>query len=298
MDIKKPIYTSVKTENYTNSSEALQEILRLIYLVKNSPLALKETDELPRKICLLVPCYNEEKGIGVVIDNLPVSMLKKASYTHDIIVVDNNSQDRTADVAKSRGATVLCEKKQGKGCAVKTGFEHIPSDADYVVMIDGDGSYDIREILRLIEPLEHNFADVVVGTRLNGRLDNDSMKGLNRIGNWFFTFLARVAYKTNVTDVCSGFFAWKREVVEDLLQYLESSGFSIEMEMIAKMARLNYESCSVPISYHPREGSSSLRPIKDGLIILRSWFRYLLWKPREKDSFKITPPKLTPHIHS
>ena len=297
MEAKRPIHASLKTENHTDSSEALQEILRLIYIVKNSNVALNQSDELTRKICLLIPCYNEEQGVGVVIDNLLVSSLHEANCTVEVVVIDNNSKDMTAEVAASRGATVLNEAKQGKGCAIKTGFQYVPDDVDYVVMIDGDGSYDIREILRLLEPLEHNFADVVVGTRLHGKLDCDSMKGLNRLGNWIFTFLARIAYHTNVTDVCSGFFAWKREVVKDLAQYLESNGFSIEMEMITKMARLNYESCSVPISYHPREGSSSLRPIQDGLLILRTWLRYLNWKPKKK-TFKIAPPRVTSHIHS
>jgi hypothetical protein len=114
------------------------------------------------------------------------------------------------------------------------------------------------------------------------------MKRLNRWGNWFFTFMARVGYKTNVTDVCSGFFAWKRAVVDELLLYLESDGFSIEMEMITKMARMNYDCYSVPISYNPRNGKSNLRPIKDGISILHAWFRNLMWKPRNQYTEKLT----------
>jgi glycosyltransferase involved in cell wall biosynthesis len=296
MAVKRQIYASVKNKSDVNSSEALQELLRFLYVIKRFDVAMTQPGNLVKNVCLLIPCYNEEKGIGVVIDDLPVSLLQEADCNVEVIVIDNNSKDRTAEVAASRGATVLHEAKQGKGCAIQRGFQHVPDYVDYVVMIDGDGSYDIREILRLLEPLQHNFADVVVGTRLHGKLDSDSMKALNRLGNWIFTFLARIGYQTNVTDVCSGFFAWKREVVNDLSQYLESNGFSIEMEMIAKMARLNYESCSVPISYHPREGSSNLRPIKDGLVILRTWFKYLRWKP--KKTYIISPPRLTPHFHS
>lgn len=297
MEVGRPNHAFVKTESIIESTRAFQNLLKLVYDLQEFNVTLNQLDIVTRKVCLLIPCYNEEEGIGTIIDILPVSLLQESNYTVEVIVIDNNSVDRTAEVAASRGATVLHESKQGKGCAVKAGFQNIPEDADYVVMIDGDGTYDIREILRLLEPLENNFADVVVGTRLHGKMDCDSMKGLNRLGNWLFTFLARITYNTNVTDVCSGYFAWKREVVEDLAQYLESNGFSIEMEMIAKMARLNYESCSVPISYHPREGSSSLRPIHDGFLILRTWLRYLHWKPKKK-AFNITPLRLTPHIHS
>lgn len=298
MEVDRPIHASVKTKNLIESSIVFQKLLKLVYDLKELGISLDKLDIVTRKVYLLIPCYNEEKGVGTVIDNLPVSLLQESNYTVEVIVIDNNSVDRTAEVAASRGATVLHESKQGKGCAIITGFQSVPEDADYVVMIDGDGTYDIREIMRLLEPLERDFADVVVGTRLHGKLDYDSMKGLNRLGNWLFTFLARIAYKTNVTDVCSGFFAWKREVVKDLAQYLESNGFSIEMEMIAKMARMNYESCSVPISYHPRAGNSSLRPIYDGFLILRTWLKHLLWKPIKKITIKITPTKLTPHIHS
>jgi dolichol-phosphate mannosyltransferase len=298
MEVDRPDTGSVKTTNLIESTMVFQKLLKLAYDLQEFSVSLNQLDIVTRKVCLLIPCYNEENGVGIVIDNLPISSLQESNYTVKVIVIDNNSVDMTAEVAASRGATVLHESKQGKGCAVITGFQNVPEDVDYVVMIDGDGTYDIREILRLLEPLERDFAEVVVGTRLHGKLDYDSMKGLNRLGNWLFTFLARIAYKTNVTDVCSGFFAWKREVVTDLAQYLESNGFSIEMEMIAKMARMNYESCSVPISYHPRAGSSSLRPIHDGSLILKTWLKYLFWKPSKKRTLKITQPKLSPHIHS
>jgi dolichol-phosphate hexosyltransferase len=206
----------------------------------------------------------------------------EAGFETEIIVIDNNSKDRTAEVAKSRGAFVVNEKKQGKGHAIIAGFKSVPKDADFVVMIDGDNSYDIKEIQRLLEPLENNFGDVIVGTRMHGKLMDGSMTSFNRYGNWLFTFLARIGYKTNVTDVCSGFFAWKKPVVDNLAEYLESDGFSIEMEMITKMARMGYECYSVPISYNERKGKSSLRPIRDGMRILHAWVKNLNWKPAQK----------------
>jgi dolichol-phosphate mannosyltransferase len=231
------------------------------------------------KIALIIPCYNEEKGVGAVISKVPKKKLRKLGYKVDILVIDNNSSDKTTEVAKAHGAKVICEKRQGKGYALVTGFLKAPKDASIIVMIDGDNSYDISEIARLIEPIESGFADVIVGTRLNGRLYNGSMTRFNRYGNWFFTFLARVGYNTNVTDVCSGFFAWKHEVVKDLSKHLEAGGFSIEMDMITKMAKLGYNCYSVPISYNSRRGKSSLRPIKDGSRILSVWLKNLSWSP-------------------
>ncbi len=240
-----------------------------------------------RKIALIIPCYNEEKGIGKVISNIPRKKLRDLGYKIDILVIDNNSADKTAEVARDHGAKVIKETRQGKGYAVATGFSKVPKNADIVVMIDGDNSYAISEITRLIEPIESGFADVIVGTRLNGRLYNGAMTRFNRYGNWFFTFLTRVGYNTNITDVCSGFFAWKKPVIDRLLNYLEAGGFSIEMDMITKMARLNYACYSVPISYNQRKGKSSLRPLKDGVRILSVWLRNLRWEPRKMDERKI-----------
>lgn len=251
---------------------------------------------LIKKVVILIPCYNEEEGIGFVMDSIPKSKLNELGYEAEVLVIDNNSSDKTAEIAKIKGAKVINEPKQGKGHAILSGFRNASNDADIVAMIDGDSSYDIQELPRLLEPLENNFADVVVGTRLNGKLVFNSMKGFNRIGNWFFTFLARVGYKTNVTDVCSGFFAWKKCVVDSLVGHLESNGFSIEMEMIAKMSRMGYGCYSVPITYNPRNGKSSLKPFKDGISILHAWLRNLNWKPEtlpEKENVVFNESKKT-----
>jgi len=234
-----------------------------------------------RKLTILVPCYNEEDGIGIVLDNVPRDRLTSRGYDVETVVIDNNSKDRTAEIAEAKAARVISEKRQGKGYAMMTGFKSVNDDSDIVVMIDGDSSYDIREIERLIEPIESGFGDVVVGSRLHGKMATESMSAKNRWGNWLFTFLARVGYKTNVTDVCSGFFAWKKQVVDNLIRNIESRKFTIEMEMIAKMSRMNYQCYSVPISYNSRNGNSSLRPFKDGVQILQAWAKYLRWKPKE-----------------
>jgi glycosyltransferase involved in cell wall biosynthesis len=233
----------------------------------------------PRKVTLIVPCYNEEEGIIAVIESLPLDRLARNGYELDILVVDNNSTDRTAEVARAAGARVIHEPKQGKGNAIRTGFYNIPEDSNYVVMLDGDNTYKAQEIIRLLEPLDSSFSDVIIGSRLGGKIKFGSMTSSHRMGNWIFSFLVRIFYRVNVTDVLTGYFAWKRETIVKLRPHLRSYGFAIEMEMITKMARMGYEIYSVPISYEPRSGESSLRAFHDGSRILLMFLRSVRWLP-------------------
>ncbi len=233
-----------------------------------------------KKITVLIPCYNEEGGIGDVIKSFPLERIRAHGYKLDILVIDNNSTDRTAEIAESFGARVIHEPNKGKGNAIRLGFYNIPDDADYVVMLDGDNTYRPEEILRLVELLNSDFCDVVIGSRMSGRVIKGSMTIFNRFGNWNFSNLVRNLYRVNVTDVLTGYFAWKREAIVRLRPYLKSAGFAIEMEMITKMARLGEEIYSVPISYYSRIGESNLRPIRDGFRILAMLFRNFFWHPK------------------
>ena len=234
-----------------------------------------------KKITILIPCYNEEKGIGKVIDGVPIKKLAYLNYKAEIIVINNNSSDHTVKVAQEKGTKVVSEKRQGKGNALKTGFRNISSDTDYVIMLDGDNTYKSEEILRLIEPLENDFCDIILGSRLEGKQNDCSFSFSHRLANWFFTFFIRRFYLVNTTDTCTGYFAWKKKVVDELAPYIKSNGFAIEVEMITKMAKLGYKIYSVPITYDRREGHSKLSPILDGLKITWMLFKNLTWKPQE-----------------
>lgn len=231
-------------------------------------------------ITVVIPCYNEEAGIANVIKGFPVKQLKAQGFRLEVLVIDNNSTDRTAEVAEAAGARVIHEPKKGKGNAIRTGFYAITPATDYVVMLDGDDTYRPEEVARLIEPIHSGFCNVVIGSRLGGRISQGSMTGFNRAGNWIFSHLVRYVYRVNVTDVLTGYFAWSRQAIEHLRPHLESQGFAIEMEMITKMARLGEEIYSVPISYHARAGESSLSPIGDGSRILKMFLANLRWKPQ------------------
>jgi len=235
-----------------------------------------------KRITAIIPCYNEEAGIRQVIRAFPRERLNHLGYALDILVVDNNSSDNTARVARRAGARVLTEKRQGKGYAIRTGMSKIHRDCDYVVMLDGDDTYRAEEIIRLVEPLNSRFCDVVIGSRLGGKITDGTMSWFNLLGNWIFSHMVRYFYRVNVTDVLTGYFAWNRPVVEELWPHLQSDGFAIEMEMITKMARLGFEIYCVPITYSLRSGESSLRPIHDGWRILTMFVQNLTWKPTSK----------------
>jgi dolichol-phosphate hexosyltransferase len=237
--------------------------------------------KLDKKITVIIPCHNEELGVGKVIDDIPRCKLNQMGYDIQVLVVNNNSTDRTEVVALNHGATVINESQKGKGFAIKKAFSLLDLDTDVVVMIDGDNTYKAKEIPRLIEPIESGFCDVVIGSRLGGKIRKKSLKFLNRVANWGYTFLVRQFYQANVTDVLSGFFAWKRDVIDGLNQHITSQGFDLEMEMITKMVRLGYEIYSVPVTYDMREGESKLNGVPDGVAILATFGRNLFWNPNQ-----------------
>ncbi len=234
------------------------------------------------KLTILIPCYNEEKGIGRVIDGVPLQLLKRLRLKTEIIVINNNSTDKTAQIALEKKVRVIDEVKKGKGHAIIAGFNAVSMDTTYIVMLDGDNTYKSKEILRLIEPLMNDFCHVVIGSRLGGKMRKNSLKVQNRIVNWGYTFLVRYFYQANVTDVLSGYFAWRKEVIDDLKKYLDAEGFEIEMDMITKMKRLGYLMYSVPITYDERAGETKISALSDGIRVLRTFFKNLNWSPKKK----------------
>jgi glycosyltransferase involved in cell wall biosynthesis len=239
-------------------------------------------EPLKKIITVVIPCHNEEDGIEHVLKHIPYGNLTRFGYKTEVIVVDNNSTDKTAEIAKSLGARVIEEKRKGKGLALKTGLKAINPLSSYIVIIDGDDTYKGTEMMRMIEPLEQDFCDIVVGSRLSGRIHDSAFSGHHRVANWAFTFLVRHFYKANITDTLSGYISLKKEVLENMLEHLTAHDFRIEMELITKAKRLGYYLTSVPISYGKRKGHSKLESYYDGIRILHTFLKNFWWKPPAK----------------
>lgn len=234
------------------------------------------------KVTVIIPVYNEEKGIGKVLDSMPFDKLKHLGFDIDVVVVDNNSKDDTKKEVLKRNITIIHEPNQGKGHALKTGFKSVSPESKYIVILDGDNTYKAEEMPRLLEPLQNNFCDVIIGSRIGGKTIRGSLTTSHRFFNWVFAFLVRHFYGANITDCLSGYFAFKREALDKLLMHLESKGFAIEMEMITKMKKLGMELYSVPITYDRRLGYSKLQSYTDGGKILLTFVNNLTWDPRPR----------------
>lgn len=245
-----------------------------------------------KKITVLIPCYNEAEAIADVIRKVSARDLRAAGYGVEVLVIDNNSTDNTAEIARKAGARVVHEGKQGKGNAIRRGFYSLSDDTEFVVMLDGDDTYRAEEIIRLVEPIKSGFAQVILGSRIMGDISVGSMRRLNRFGNVMYSWMVRTVYRVPVTDVLTGYYAWSIDAVKELRPHLTSTNFAIEMEMTTKMARLHHRIYSVPISYDARQGDSSLHPVRDGLRILRMFVRNLAWDP------SLQPSTISKELHA
>ena len=216
-----------------------------------------------KDVTFLLPAYNEEKSIGGLI-----AKINELYSSSDIIVIDNNSNDKTAEIATNLGAEVIFEKTQGKAHAIFKGFMH--SDSKYVIMLDADNTYDPHDAYNLLEPLKKGEADLVLGSRLAGEKESGSISKLNVFGNYILSFIASLLYHP-VSDVCTGYWVFSNEVVNYLIDVgIECSGFEVEAEMFAKVSKNNFKIVEMPISYRNRLDEPKLNSLKDGWKIFKT----------------------------
>jgi len=215
-------------------------------------------------VCVILPALNEESTIGKVIDEIPRRSLEEDGYEVEVIVVDNNSKDRTKQVAQSKGARVIHESKRGKGIAVRTGLASV--EADFVFMLDADFTYPaayIRDMLKILS--QHH--SVVIGSRLRGKREKGAMRRLNLLGNFILSLIASVLYKSRISDLCTGYWGMRGEIVPKLT--LLADGFQLEAELFTQLANKGYRIAEVPIYYRRREGKTKLSAIRHGVKIGR-----------------------------
>jgi len=214
--------------------------------------------EAPR-VAVLVPCHNEEAAVAAVVrgfrEALPLAV---------VWVYDNNSSDRTVQVAREAGALVGSETAQGKGHVVRRMFSDI--DADIYLMVDGDATYDAASAPRLVERLLAERLDMVVGCRVETQ--REAYRPGHRLGNLLLTTSVRLLFGRQFTDILSGYRAFSRRFVKSFPAL--SRGFEIETELTVHALELSMPVAEVATPYGARpEGSvSKLRTYADGLRIL------------------------------
>lgn len=199
--------------------------------------------------CILLPTYNEAGSIREMIERVR----KVGDFS--IYVVDSGSTDGTVEIAKASGASIILLKKRGKGIAIKEAFEKI--DDDLAILLDSDASYLPEEIPVLLKALE--TCDVVVGSRFRGKIEDGSMKPLNRIGNQMLTSLGNLLYGKGKSDLCSGFWGFTKKAYKSMV--IDAPHFELEANFFAESAKRKLEFCEVPITYGVRQGETKLSPL-------------------------------------
>jgi len=211
------------------------------------------------RVAVLVPCYNEETAIGKVVADFRAALPDAAIY-----VYDNNSTDRTVEVARRAGAVVGRETHQGKGSVVRRMFADV--DADVMVLVDGDATYDAASARGLIARLLEDRLDMVVAVRVDR--DEAAYRAGHRLGNRLFSASVAWVFDTTFTDILSGYRVFSRRFVKSFP--VLSRGFEIEIELAVHALELELPTAEIATPYYARpEGSASkLSTWRDGLRIL------------------------------
>ena len=225
------------------------------------------------KVAVLIPCYNEELTIGKVVDDFKKSLPESVIY-----VYDNNSKDKTAEIAKEHGAVVRYERKQGKGNVMRSMFRDI--DAECYILVDGDDTYPAEAAPELVSAVIDKGGDLVIGDRLSSTYFTENKRPFHNSGNVLVKQLINKFFKSDIKDIMTGYRAFSYEFVKTFP--VLSQGFEIETEMTIHALDKNFSIISIPIQYRDRpEGSESkLNTYKDGFKVIMTIFNlYRLYKP-------------------
>lgn len=215
-----------------------------------------------KKIAVLIPCYNEAQTIEKVIKDY-----KKELPTADIYVYDNNSTDKTDEIAKKAGAIVRYEYRQGKGNVIRTMFREI--EADCYLMIDGDDTYPAENAKTMCDLVLSGRADMVIGDRLSSTYFTENKRLFHNFGNKIVRFLINVLFKNKIKDIMTGYRAFSKEFVKGFP--VLSKGFEIETEMTIHAVDKNFKLMEIPVDYRdrPKGSVSKLNTYSDGFKVLK-----------------------------
>jgi len=227
------------------------------------------------KIAVLIPCYNEEQTISKVVRDVREALPEAVVY-----VYDNNSTDKTVELAKEAGAVVRYEYKQGKGNVIRRMFREI--DAECYLMIDGDDTYPLDCARELVDKVLLRHADMVVGDRLSSTYFTENKRPFHNFGNSLMRAGINKLFKSDIKDIMTGYRAFSYEFVKTFPVF--SKGFEIETEMTIHAVNYNMQVENVVVEYRDRpEGSvSKLNTYSDGMRVIRKMLQlYRNYKPMQ-----------------
>jgi glycosyltransferase involved in cell wall biosynthesis len=229
------------------------------------------------EISVVIPCLNEEEAVGAVVDQAWEG-IRRAGRPGEVVVVDNASIDRSAEVALEHGATVVREERPGYGSAYLAGL--VVARGDYIVMGDADETYPMQDLGPFVDRLADGD-DLVMGSRFEGTIHGEAMPWLNRhIGNPILTGLLNVLFGVKISDAHCGMRAVRKDALPTL--DLHSTGMEFASEMVFKAFRRKLRVSEIPIDYYPRVGESKLnrfgdawRHVKFMLLYSPSWLFFV-----------------------
>lgn len=218
-----------------------------------------------KKIAVLIPCYNEEVAIAKVVSDFKAQLPEA-----DIYVYDNNSTDRTVELATAAGAIVRHEFRQGKGNVIRSMFRQI--EADCYIMVDGDDTYPAEAAGALRDMVLQQGADMAIGDRLSSTYFTENKRPFHNSGNRLVRFLINWLFKSNIRDIMTGYRAFSRHFVKNFP--VLSKQFELETEMTIYALSRNFAIKELPIEYRdrPAGGVSKLNTFRDGFKVLMTIF--------------------------
>lgn len=228
-------------------------------------------------IALVIPALDEEDALGAVLAAVDRALVR------DVIVGDNGSRDRTAEVAQAGGAVVVHVAERGYGAACAGALTALADDVDIVVFMDADGSDDATEMPLLIEPIAAGRADLVIGSRALGTVEPGALTPQQRFGNWVATRMIRLIYYDlkrdykgyRYTDL-GPFRAIRRELLDRIAMRDRRYGWTVEMQIRA--LQLGARVAEVPVRYRKRIGKSKISGTVTGVIKAGWWIVYTILK--------------------
>ena len=229
------------------------------------------------KLSIIIPCYNEEKTIEIIVDKI---LNATKSIEKELILIDDFSNDKTRSIIKSKlinkiDIMVFNEKNYGKGYSLREGIKK--ASGEIIIIQDADLEYDPNDYHKLINPIKKNLADVVYGSRFLGVSDRRVLYFWHTVGNKILTLLSNMFSNLNLTDMEVCYKAFKSDVIKNIK--LEENRFGFEPEITAKIAKQNLRIYEVGIGYFGRKYADGKKITwKDGFSALRCIFKYNLLK--------------------